>query len=155
MRTLPFTRHMLTVVLLGVVCVRPLAAQGVGEIGGSVSDITGAALPGATVALVNPGVIGGEQETITDARGAYQFTRLVPGTYVVRATLTGFRTVVQERVVVNADTTARVDIKLEIGAVEETVTVSGQSPLLDTTRTLKQTVMTRETLDLLPARSDI
>jgi hypothetical protein len=134
---------------------RPAAAQGVGGIAGNVFDTSGASLPGVTVALSNPGVIGGDQEAITDARGAYQFTRLVPGTYSVRATLPGFRAAVQQNIVVNSDTTARVDVKLEIGALEETVTVSGQAPLLDTTRTLKQTVMTRETLDVLPARSDI
>src|SRR5437867_2912649 len=71
---------------------RPSAAQGVGGIAGSVFDTSGAALPGVTVALSNPGVIGGDQETITDARGAYQFTRLVPGTYSVKGTLPGFRT---------------------------------------------------------------
>jgi hypothetical protein len=132
-----------------------LSAQGVGGIGGSVVDESGAALPGVTVALVNPGVIGGEQQAVTDARGAYQFTRLVPGTYQVRATLEGFRTTVQQGIVVNADSTARVDIKMEIGALQESVTVSGQAPLLDTTRTLRQTVMTRETLEVLPARQDI
>lgn len=130
-------------------------AQGVGGIGGSVVDESGASLPGVTVALVNPGVIGGDQQAVTDARGAYQFTRLVPGTYQVRATLEGFRTAIQQGIVVNADSTARVDIKLEIGALQESVTVSGQAPLLDTTRTLRQTVMTRETLEVLPSRQDI
>ena len=106
--------------------------------------------------LSNPGVIGGDQQTVTDERGAYQFTRLVPGaTYSVRAALQGFRAALQEKIVVNSDTTSRVDLHLEIGALEETITVSGQAPLLDTTQTLKQTVMTRETLDALPSRSDV
>jgi hypothetical protein len=131
-------------------------AQGVGAIGGTVSDGSGAALPGVTVSLSNPGVIGGEQSTVTDERGAYQFTRLVPGnTYAVKTALQGFRSAVQERIVVNSDTTTRVDLHLEIGALEESITVSSQSPLLDTTQTLKQTVMTRETLDVLPSRSDV
>jgi len=132
------------------------AAQGVGAIGGNVSDGSGAALPGVTVSLSNPGVIGGDQSTVTDERGAYQFTRLVPGNnYAVKTALQGFRSAVQERIVVNSDTTTRVDLHLEIGAVEESITVSSQSPLLDTTQTLKQTVMTRETLDVLPSRSDV
>lgn len=133
----------------------PASAQGVGAIGGTVTDPSGAALPGVTVALASPGVIGGDQETVTDGRGAYQFVRLIPTTYSVRVSLTGFRTSVQERIVVNADVTARVDVRLEIGALEETVTVSGQSPLLDTTTALKQTVMTRETIDALPSRNNI
>ena len=69
------------------------AAQGVGAIGGNVSDGSGAALPGVTVSLSNPGVIGGDQSTVTDERGAYQFTRLVPGNnYAVKTALQGFRT---------------------------------------------------------------
>ena len=134
----------------------PAAAQGVGAIGGTVSDASGAALPGVSVTLSNPGVIGGDQQTVTDERGAYQFNRLVPGAaYSVRAALQGFRSALQEKIVVNSDTTSRVDLHLEIGALEETITVSGQAPLLDTTQTLKQTVMTRETLDALPSRSDV
>ena len=131
------------------------AAQGVGAIGGNVVDSSGAALPGVTVALSNPGVIGGTQEAITDQRGTYEFTRLVPGTYSVRGSLLGFRTSVQEGIVVNADGTTRADIKLEIGSLEETIIVSGQAPLLDTTSALQQTVLTRDTLETLPARNNI
>ncbi|PYR41125.1 MAG: hypothetical protein DMF95_31745 [Acidobacteria bacterium] len=132
----------------------PAAAQGVGAIGGTVSDASGAVLPGATVTLSNPrGSIGGNQETVTDARGAFQFIRLVPGVYIVKADLAGFRSAAQENVVVNADVTARVDLKLEIGALSEGITVKGESPLLDTTSALKQTVLSREVLDSLPKAS--
>jgi hypothetical protein len=131
------------------------AAQfGVGAIGGIAVDASGAVLPGVTVTLSNPGVIGGEQSTVSDANGAYQFTRLVPGTYTVSGELQGFRTVVQQGVEVNADRTSRVDLKLEVGAVSETVTVSGESPLLDTKSALNQTVLARETLDTLPTGYD-
>src|SRR5580698_4815119 len=68
----------------------PATAQGVGAIGGTVSDASGAVLPGATVTLSNPGTIGGNQEGITNERGAYQFVRLVPGRYSVKAELPGF-----------------------------------------------------------------
>ena len=111
--------------------------------------------PGVTVALSNPGVIGGNQETVSDARGAYQFPGLVPGTYTVTATLVGFSTRVQAGIVVNADVTARADLELAVGALEETVTVTGETPLLDTASTLRQTVMPRELIDTLPARQDI
>src|SRR5580765_1069449 len=68
----------------------PAMAQGVGAIGGTISDSSGAVLPGVSVALSNPrGSIGGNQETVTDARGAFQFIRLVPGTYNVKADLAG------------------------------------------------------------------
>ena len=132
-----------------------VAAQGFGAIGGSALDEAGFVLPGVTVSLSNPGVIGGDQETVSDARGAYQFPRLVPGTYTVTATLVGFSTRVQEGIVVNADVTARADLQLAVGALEETVTVTGETPLLDTASTLRQTVMSRDVIDTLPARQDI
>ena len=133
----------------------PAIAQGVGAIGGTVTDTSGGVMPGVTVALASAqGTIGGNQQAISDARGEYQFIRLVPGTYSVQAELQGFRRA-QQRVVVNADVTARVDLKLEVGAVEEGVTVSGQAPLLDTTSALRQTVLTREVLDAMPNRIDV
>ena len=69
--------------------------------------------------------------------------------------LPGFRISVQEGIVVNADATSRADIRLEIGSLEETIVVSGQAPLLDTTSALQQTVLTGETLETLPARNNI
>jgi hypothetical protein len=66
----------------------PAIAQGVGAIGGTVQDASGGALPGVTVSLVNPGVIGGNQQTVTGERGDYSFARLVPdSTHTVRAEL--------------------------------------------------------------------
>ena len=93
----------------------PAMAQGFGAIGGTMMDASGAVLPGVTVTLSNPGTIGGNQQTVTDERGTYQFTRLVPGRYGVKADLAGFQPAVQEDVVVNADRTARVDLRLEVG----------------------------------------
>jgi carboxypeptidase family protein len=145
------------VVLSFLVCsTLPAMAQGVGAIGGTVSDASGAVLPGVNVTLSNPrGSIGGNQEAVSDARGAFQFIRLVPGVYTVKADLAGFRSAVQENIVVNADVTARVDLKLEIGTLSEGITVKGESPLLDTTSALKQTVLSREVLDSLPNRIDV
>ena len=134
----------------------PAAAQGVGAIGGTITDASGAVLPGATIILSNPlGTIGGNQTATTDERGVYQFIRLVPGAYRVRAELQGFRSAVQENILVSADATSRVDVKLEIGALEEGIIVKGESPLLDTTSAMKQTVLSREVLDSLPNRVDV
>jgi len=131
-------------------------AQGLGAIGGTVVDASGAVLPGVSVTLSNPlGSIGGNQSAVTDERGAYQFLRLVPGSYTVRTDLAGFRSASQENVVVNADATARADFRLEIGALAEDITVSGGSPLLDTTSAQRQVVPSREMLESLPNRSDV
>jgi len=133
----------------------PSLAQAVGAIGGTVVDSSGAVLPGVTLTLSSPGIIGGDRTAVTDARGAYEFPTLVPGTYSVRAELTGFRAAVQENVGVNADRTSRVDLKLAVGSLEETITVSGAQPLLDVSSALHQTVMSREILETLPTANDI
>jgi hypothetical protein len=154
------TRSYFGIAAVVVMCVlgfiTPASAQGVGGIGGTVTDQSGAVLPGVTVTLSNPlGSIGGNQTTVTDERGAFQFVRLVPGTYTVRAELSGFRPATQEGLVVNADVTARADLRLQIGALEEGIVVSGQSPLLDTTSAMRQTVLSREVLNALPNRVDV
>ncbi len=145
------------VVVLGLCLTAPAFAQGVGAIGGTVTDSSGAVLPGVNLSLSSAqgGTLGGSQETISDARGQYQFLRLVPGTYIVKAQLAGFRTVEQRGIVVNADATARADVQMPIGQLEEGVVVSGEAPLLDTTSALKQTVLSQEILQTLPNRIDV
>lgn len=143
-------------VLLWACSAVPASAQGVGAIGGTIADASGAILPGVTVTLSSPaGTIGANQTATTDERGTFQFVRLVPGAYRVRAEIQGFRPVTQENIAVAADATARVDLKLEIGGLEEGITVSGEAPLLDTTSAMRQTVLTREVLDTLPNRVDV
>ena len=79
----------------------------------------------------------------------------MPGRYTVTAELSGFRTAAQENIVVNADETARVDLELAVGQLEEGIVVKGESPLVDTTSALNQTVLSREILDSLPNRNDL
>jgi hypothetical protein len=146
-----------SVVLAGVISLGlslPALAQGVGAIGGTVSDSSGAVLPGVTLTLIAPGMIGNGQTAVSDGQGAYEFTRLVPGTYSVKAELEGFRTALQENLAVNADRTARADLKLAVGSVQESVTVMAEAPLLDTTSTLHQTELTHEVLDSVPMGRD-
>ena len=120
-------------------------------------DSSGAVLPGVTLTLSSAqgGTLGGNQEAVSDERGNYQFIRLVPGTYTVRGQMQGFRTVEQRNIVVNADATARADLTLPIGQLEEGIVVSGEAPLLDTTSALKQTVLSQEILQALPNRIDV
>ena len=144
------------VMLLSLCAAPPAAAQGsFGSIAGTALDSSGGVLPGVSVTLANPGIIGGNQTTVTDARGMYQFPRLVPGRYTVRGALAGFRTVAVENVIVNAQATSRADLTMALDQVQETVTVSGEAPILDTTAVLNQTVMTREVLDVLPDTNNV
>ena len=125
MRHIPFG---LRIWLCAALVTCPLVAaaqQATGTIGGTVQDASGAVMPGVTLSLSNPGVINGNQTTVSSDRGTYQFVRLVPGTYSVRAELQGFRSVKRENIVVDADVTVRVDITVEVGSVEESVNVAG------------------------------
>jgi hypothetical protein len=151
-----FVRHVALGLLLWAGSLLPAGAQGVGAISGTVTDTSDAVMPGVSVSLSSSqGTLGANQQTITDERGAYQFLRLVPGTYIVKAELQGFRPAEQQNIVVNADGTARADLKLQIGSLEEGVTVTGEAPLLDTTSALKQTVIPVEVLRSLPNRFDM
>ena len=151
-----FITILMVALLACAACAAPASAQGVGAIGGTVVDGSGGALPGVTVTLSSAeGTVGGSREAVTDDRGTYQFLRLVPGTYAVKAELQGFRRAAQDKIVVNADVTVRADLKLEVGSIEESITVSGQTPLIDTTSALNQTVLTRTELDALPNRINI
>jgi hypothetical protein len=146
------------VVLFALMCLGlslPVFAQAVGGIGGTITDASGAVLPGVSLTMSSPGLIGSGQTTVSDAQGNYQFSRLVPGTYSVKAELQGFQSTIQEHIEVNSDRTSRADIKLAVGEVAETVTVSGVAPLLDTTSALKQTVMSRTVIDSVPAGADV
>jgi hypothetical protein len=135
----------------------PAWAQGVGGIAGTVMDASGAVLPGATLTLSSAqgGTLGANQEVVSDERGNYQFIRLGPGTYQIRAQMQGFRTVEQRNIVVSADATARADVTMPIGQLEEGIVVSGEAPLLDTTSALKQTVLSQDILQALPNRIDV
>src|SRR5438874_2635541 len=149
-------RLLLFVLAAFAVSASPLLAQGFGAIGGTVADASGAVLPGVTVTLSSPQrTVGANQTSVSDDRGAYQFLRLVPGTYIVKAALQGFRPAEQRNIVVNADQTSRADLKLEIGTLAEGVTVTGEAPLLDTTNATKQTVLSHDFLNSLPNKFDL
>ncbi len=126
-----------------------------GTITGTIHDASGAIVPGVSVALVRPGVIGANQTATTDERGVYVFTRLVPGTYGVRAELMGFTPAIAENLVVNADATVRADLVMRVGGLSDSVIVTGETPLLDTTSTLTQTVLERQVLDKIPSGNDL
>jgi len=125
-----------------------------GSILGVVSDMSNAVLPGVVVTLSGERLIGGAQTFTTDATGAYRFDRLPPGDYTVKFELAGFKVVERTSIRVNAAFVATVNVKLEVGTIEETVTVTGESPTIDTRSTLQQTVMNQEVLEGVPTGRD-
>ena len=125
-----------------------------GSIVGAVSDESGAVLPGVLVTLGGDRLIGGAQTATTDANGSYRFDRLPPGDYNVRFELQGFKSVERAAIRINAAFTAAVNAKLEVGSLAETITVTGESPTVDTKSNLQQTVMSQEILEGVPTGRD-
>ena len=117
---------------------------------GTVTDGTGAVLPGVTATLASPALIGGDRVQVTDGEGRYAFTQLPIGLYTVTFELVGFTTVIREEIRLTDRFTARVDIALDLATVAETVTVTGQSPVVDVTSTATVQTLTREVLDAVP-----
>ena len=107
-------------------------------------------MPGVLVTLSGERLIGGVQTFTTDATGAYRFDRSSPGDYTVKFELQGFRTVERAAIRVNAAFVATVNIKLEVGSVAETITVTGESPTIDTRSNLQQTIMNQEVIEGVP-----
>jgi hypothetical protein len=120
------------------------------RIGGMVTDATGAVLPGVTVEARSPALIEQVRSVITDGAGQYLIVALEPGTYSVTFTLTGFRTVLREGIQIRTGFTANVDAQLSVGAVEETVTVSGASPIVDVHTVEQRQVIDRQIIDTIP-----
>jgi outer membrane receptor protein involved in Fe transport len=127
-----------------------IASAQTGSIAGSVRDATGAVLPGVTVEARSPALIEGLRSASTDGQGLYKITDLRPGLYTVTFVLTGFSTVVREGLELSAGFTATVNAEMRLGSVAETITVSGQSPLVDVQNVVQQRVMTRDIIDTLP-----
>src|SRR5688572_29148014 len=100
-------------------------AQQASGIAGVVRDTSGAVIPGVTVEAASPALIEKVRTVITDGEGRYNIVALRPGTYVVTFTLTGFSTVRREGVELPSGFTATVNVVLRVGALEESVTVSG------------------------------
>ena len=121
-----------------------------GAIAGSVEDETGGVLPGVTVEAASPALIEGVRSTVTDGAGLYAIEALRPGTYTVTFTLPGFNTFVREGIELTSGFTANVDGQLGVGSIEETVTVSGASPVIDVQNVVSQENLSREQLDTLP-----
>jgi hypothetical protein len=124
-------------------------------IAGVVRDDSGAVMPGVSVEASSPALIEKVRAVTTDGTGQYRIVNLSPGTYTVTFSLPGFSTVKREGVEVSTDFTASINVELKVGALEETVTVSGASPLVDVQSTTRQTVLTREVLDVLPTPRSI
>jgi len=141
-------RLLLAILTVGVLSAATASAQS--AIAGTVTDTSGAVVPGVTVEARSPALIEQVRSVVTNTDGRYRIIDLRPGTYSVTFTLPGFSTFVREGIELQTQFTATVDVQLRVGAVEETLTVSGQSPVVDVQGTVRRDVVSQEQLETLP-----
>ncbi len=153
MRTKKASALVATVLCAGVLLSASAGAQSLGSIAGVVKDSSGGVLPGVTVEAASPALIEKVRAVVTDSSGNYKLVDLRPGTYTVTMTLPGFAVYKREGIDLSAGFTANVSADLRVGSLEETVTVTGASPIVDVQSARTQNVMRSETLDQLPSGS--
>ena len=135
---------------VGAFCLPPLTALAQGSITGVVRDPSGAVLPGVTVEASSPALIEKVRTATTDSGGAYRIEDLRPGTYVVTFTLSGFSTIRREDIVITGSFAASVNADLKVGSLTETVTVTGETPVVDVTNARQQSILDNDTIAAIP-----
>lgn len=146
---------LLVVVFLSVLILFPSAVSAQSSIGGQVRDTSGGVLPGVTVEVASPVLIEKVRAAVTDGQGRYNVVDLRPGAYQVTFSLIGFQKLVRSGIDLPANFVADVNVELSVGALEETITVSGQAPLIDVRQGSRTQVLTRELIDSLPTTRNL
>jgi hypothetical protein len=142
--------------LLTLACVAvPTVSLAQSAIAGTVKDTSGAVLPGVTVEASSPVLIEKVRSVVTNEQGQFTIVDLRPGTYAVKFTLPGFNTYVRDGLELPADFTATINAEMKVGALEETITVTGESPVVDVSSTARVQVLNREMLDAIPTGRSI
>jgi hypothetical protein len=128
----------------------PSIAAAQSAIAGIVRDTSGAVLPGVTVEASSPALIEKMRTAVSNEAGQYRIVDLRPGIYTVTFRLTGFNTVVRENIALEANFTAPVNVEMRVGALEESVTVTGESPIVDVQTSHRREVVTQELIESIP-----
>src|SRR6187455_1771028 len=133
----------------------PSAAYAQAAITGVVRDASGGVLPGATVEAASPVLIEKVRSVVTDANGQYRIVDLRPGTYSVTATLQGFTTLKREGIELSGNFVATVNLDLKVGSLEETITVTGESPIVDVQSARTQQIIDKDALAAIPSSRNV
>ena len=150
-----FTRFAILGVALALALAVPAGAQELrGRLVGTVSDATGAVLPGVTVTASSPALIQ-DQVVVSGGQGTYVFPALPTGAYTVGFALPGFGSVVRENIQMTLNTTLTVNTTLNVGTLEEVITITGQAPVVDVKTTTTGVNFTEELLEDIPNARDI
>ena len=137
--------------LLACVGLAPTAAWAQATLAGTVRDASGAVLPGVTVEAASPVLIEKTRTAITDGTGQYRIESLLPGTYSVTFTLAGFSTLKRDDVVLSGSGVIQIDADMKVGGVSETITVAGETPVVDVQSTRREVTLDNETMRNLPS----
>ena len=152
-RLIPRFSGSLLVVLLSLLL--PSAAHAQAAITGVVTDSSGGVLPGATVEASSPALIERVRSVASDSTGRYRIVDLRPGTYSVTISLLGFSSVKREGIELSGSFVATVDVKLTVGAVQETITVAAESPIVDVQSTRSQQTIGRDVLSSIASSRNV
>jgi hypothetical protein len=144
-------RILRTLTLLAGVLILPAAARAQVTLAGIVKDASDAVLPGVTVDAASPVLIEKIRTAITDATGQYRIEGLQPGTYSVTFTLAGFSTLKRNDVILSGTGVIKIDGEMKVGAVAETVVVTGESPVVDVQSTKRELTLDNATMRNLPS----
>jgi hypothetical protein len=137
--------------LILAVVLFPSLAHAQATLAGTVADDSGAVLPGVTVEITSPVLIEKVRTAVTDSSGQYRITELRPGLYSMTFSLTGFTTVKRADVNVSGIATITIDAQLRVGGVQETITVTGETPVVDVQSARRQAVIDNEMANSIPA----
>jgi hypothetical protein len=160
----PHTTRPGGVFILGILSVASFAvtmrpavsgAQTRSSIVGTIKDSGGGVLPGVSLSLDSPDMVGGIQATTSGADGTYRFSELAPGIYAIKGSLQGFQTINRTELRVPFGTTLTVDLMMELGAVNETLTVKGESPVIDVKTAAATAKLDNALIEALPQNPNL
>src|SRR3954468_22124955 len=137
--------------LVALLCFAPASAWAQTTLAGVVKDNSGAVLPGVTVEAASPALIEKVRTATTDGNGRYRIENLQPGNYTITFTLAGFAPVKRENQSVSGSGVVTADAELRVGGVTETITVSGETPVVDVASTTREVTLDNETMRSLPS----
>ena len=144
---------MIFTVFAGVADLRAQSISG-GKLTGTITDDKGEPLPGVAVEVTSPALISGKRATTTTARGTYVFLDLPVGRYTLTASIPSFKTAVQENIVISVGASLSLDLIMQVGAIEETITVTAAGPIVDTKTSGIDSKLERAMLEKLPTSRD-
>src|SRR3954467_15634096 len=136
--------------LLALFVALPVAASAQAVIAGTVKDPSGAVLPGVVVEAASPALIEKVRTAVTDGTGQYRVEDLRPGSYTITFTLQGFSTVRREGIELSGSFTATINVDLKVGTLAETVTVTGETPVVDVQSARRELTLNNDAIKSIP-----